>query len=277
MAKDIHGREIPGSSPVTPGKPPGYDQWSASDQREYDKLNEQFSSEFWDPGNYFFDPAAGGEGGAAVLAAYKDFIASDPDRSIGRQEALKNMLDFLDRRGNTDEIQAGKQIDFSPIFDKFGGTIDQTAAASLRVNDLTQANALGQINRGATGAADRASEALAGTGLGRSGAAASKFQGIETTRQNLDASVIAQTDVRAAQIEQGRVDAQRQLAFNRGKVEMSEMLHERGWLEEDRRIAEAYYNMLGAMQFEYNLNQEDDDWLDYVAAAADVVDAFVPG
>jgi hypothetical protein len=160
---------------------------------------------------------------------------------------------------STSEQQAKgafEKIDLAPIFDPLKGDINQITGQQLQ---SSKAN----ISRQAAGAQERATEGLAGTGLGRSGVAAQQFGEVEGRRQDLLAGA-------EQEIEARRLQALFKVSQAQAQAEYSEELQKRGWTLKQVDDALGFDRQLFAMQFGAELQAELEG--DASSLFADLVD-----
>jgi hypothetical protein len=105
------------------------------------------------------------------------------------------------------------------------------------------------ISQAYRGASERASESLAGTGLGRSGVAANVFQGIETSRAGAVERALGK-------IEEARVGAQADVSMKEAQFDLSQKLAEQGWDAENIQNAIAFMRQMRFEEYQYQLAEE---------------------
>lgn len=228
---------------------------------EFQRLNAQFSAVF--PGltgfnyrAYLTDPS--------YARKVHNAVGGDP----GRQRALDEIL-----------RTSGRLLEGTE-FDKAGGTIDVEALyAPLRerLGQLTEQQlraGSAEISRGAAGATEQAQEALAGTGLGRSGVAAQSFSNIASEAAQRQEGFRERVRERGAA---AQIEVDRQVA----QLKYQEAFTKRGAnLEDSRRAAEQQY-YLDQLQFTTLLDiatQEDssfwEDWGPVFESVGTIVSLF---
>lgn len=217
----------------------------------YQNLNARFRSAFGSNnfGDFDFNAYMTNE-------AYRNNINSTAgqfDGGVGgakqmaeRMSVLQEMNQFF--QGNPG--QAFQEIDPSEAMDalreQVGGLADQQ-----------RTNAQRDVNYAYDGAEDRASEALAGTGLGRSGAAAQGFERIAAQRAAAEAGALGG-------IEANRLAAMENIAFQEANFKLDQKLRGQGW---DLEMAQATVNLQHQMQMlerQYQLEDEynPSSWFD---------------
>jgi hypothetical protein len=171
-------------------------------------------------------------------------IATQGGNQQQKQQALSEITDFW-KNVQSPNFQT---IDPKPYFDPLRGDIDKLAGQSLQ-------NAQGQISQNYTNAQNQASNALAGTGFGRSGVAVNAFQGLAERGAN-ELSDAAQG------IEEARAKAQLAISMKESEFALSEQLAGRSWDLSNIKDAVAFQRQLWGMQFESDLQQSEEDWAD---------------
>lgn len=135
-----------------------------------------------------------------------------------------------------------KPIDVASIYEPLKGEIGEMAEASRMAQRQ-------QIGAAARGAEEQATEALAGTGLGRSGVAAQQFGDIQQRKQD----ILARTE---GEIEQQRLRAMFEVSLKQANTEYAEQLRAAGFSEQMVRDALNFDRMLYQMQFGAELQAE---------------------
>ena len=163
---------------------------------------------------------------------------------------------------------AFEKIDLDPIFDPLRSDINAQAAQSLTAQKAA-------IGRESAGAQTRATEGLAGTGLGRSGVAAQQFSNISTRTQDLRAKA---TD----KVEAARLAALVKIGYAQSQAEYKEALLDRNYTLQQINDALAFDRLLFQMQFQAELDtelaaaQNDGSWFDDLIGIATAALPFFP-
>lgn len=197
-----------------------------------------------------------------------DTIMAEPSgrtSNVGlKAKALDDLLRYFEQQQNGSGFEP---MDLRGLFDPLREKIGQAG-------EEAKSRVASDINRSARGSTERATEALAGTGLGRSGVAAQTFTGIQEQRQDLMAKAQGQIDqaVMAQELETYRKEAE---------LEYQEKLMERNWdlkqiedaLQFDRQL------MLMAFQADAQYTEESwwDSWGSVLGTVAGIGLMFVPG
>ena len=170
---------------------------------------------------------------------YRRFIEQIAGQSPISRKALDDVLDFYEQRPGG--YQSFKPTDLGAIFDPLRGEIGKISDQSLQ-------RAKGEISKSTAGAEQRATEALAGTGLGRSGVAQAGFSDIGERR------VQAIADVTAA-AEERRSQALLNLEFQKAQLQYQEELAKRNFSQEQIRDAMSFDRALFTMQYQTALQE----------------------
>lgn len=170
--------------------------------------------------------------------------ATRGDNSGAKQQALQELINFFKESQNP----SFQTIDPKPYFDPLRGDIDKYAGQSLT-------NQYAAINQASQGAEGRATEALAGTGLGRSGVAVNTFQGIAERRAD-------SMEAAARGVEDARARAQLAISMKEAEFAISEQLGQRGWNLQNIQDAVSFQRDLWRMQFQSDIQQSEEDWSD---------------
>lgn len=168
--------------------------------------------------------------------------ASQGGNQAAKQQALQDIVNFFKEQQNP----AFKPIDPKPYFDPLRGDIDKYAGQSLT-------NQYAAINQSSAGAEDRLTEALAGTGLGRSGVAQNALTGIAQHRSEA-------MEAAARGVEDARARAQLAISMKEAEFSISEQLAGRGWNLSQIQDATNFQRDLWRMQFESDLRESEEDW-----------------
>lgn len=159
-------------------------------------------------------------------------------------QAVQDLLNFFKEASNP----SFKTIDPKPYFDPLRGQIDQLAATGTQ-------NAQALINRSSQDAEGRLTEALAGTGLGRSGVAQTAFSDIQERR-------VGEMEDAASRIEERRQGQQLELLMKEQEFQISEQLSQRGWTLDQIQSALQFQRGLWSSQYESELRESEEDWTD---------------
>jgi len=235
-------------------------------QQQYQLLNTQYRNLFgsgnfgdFDYNAYLNDPR------------YSQTIwgtASQGGNQAQKQQALTALTNFFSGvgPGAVGGDKGFTPIDPKPFFDPLRGDIDKYAGQSLM-------NQNAQINQARTNATNQATEAFAGTGLGRSGVAAQTFQGIAERGAS-------EMEEASRGIEQARTAAQLALSMKEAEFSISEQLSGRQWNQEQIMSAIGFQRSLWGMQFQSDIRESEEDWTDtwgpVIGAALGAAGSFVP-
>lgn len=233
--------QSPGDSAQPAGDVSGYYSGDYFQDPEYQRLLNEFRGAFGSSFNTF---------------SWEQFNA-DPEYSqriynqIGgengpaKQMALQNLKDYFQNRTEGGIFEkSGGQIDVASLFSPLKSSVSELAAQARQ-------SGMANISRQAAGAQRRATESLAGTGLGRSGAAAGGFAAIENQRTSAVDRLLER--VQGYEM-QAKLDIDRKIA----DLQMSEELRKRGMKADEIAQTLAFNRSLYSMQFG-NLLQESAD------------------
>lgn len=223
--------ERPGDVPQIPG------DFQYRNDPEFLRLQSQFSAAFgaqnfpeFDYQKFLTDPAYAGN-------IYGVLNSGSVEGRPAKAAALNELLAYFKAKTEPSQFEeSGGTIDVEAIYAPLRERISELSAQQLQAGRA-------DISRGAARATDVAQEALAGTGLGRSGVAAQSISGI--------ASEAAQRQEAFGERVRGReMAAQLALEKQIRTLQYQEEFTERGAnLEEARRAAEQQY-YLDSLQFQ---------------------------
>ncbi len=222
---------------------------------QFNLLNRQFQNAFGgDFGNFDYYQYLTNPEYARRIDYQASVSGKGPQGMINQQQrsqALNNMLNFFQQIAGQPE-----KIDPSPIFDRVRGEID--ALTGQRRKQVS-----GDVNRAFAGAETRVAESLAGTGLGRSGAAVSEFSNVATQRAMAEAGALER-------VESERLATEQHLAFQEMQFDLNQELIEQGYEQKMLDDALNFNRQLQLMSFEAALQYEPSSWLETFGTVIDI-------
>jgi hypothetical protein len=228
---------------------------SYSQDPEFQALQSSFASAFGSSFPTFSYEAYQADPG--YREGIKNQIFRDgPGSARGRTEILAEMVDFFER----------KQAETRDIFEETGGAIDVSGIYGDLSDDVRKvaerqlAGGRAELSRTTAGAQDQAREAIAGTGLGRSGVQAGTARQIAERQAGAFERLGEATRARQA-------EAETAIAQRIADLTYSEELRQRGMSEETIRSAIQFQRLMTQMETEYKYQQalQEKDWWDYLA------------
>ncbi len=228
---------------------------------QFQSLNAEWNRLFPSFQNFDFNAFSNNLGGSRDKIMSN--IAQVGNDSQGHQNArdkaaiLKRMNEFFgNRQAFGGQFPKIDDATISGLFDPLRQGVDASA-------DALRTQTTGDINRAAAGATERSTEALAGTGLGRSGVAATNLSGIESQRATQTAGAMAQ-------IESARQQQIAQIQGQEVNFRIQQELSEQGFDVDSIRSVQAFNQQLMLMNFEARLNFDPGSWLDTFGEIVDI-------
>lgn len=240
---------------------------SPAEYEQYLALNSAFRQAYG-AGNFgdfdYYDYLTNPETQRIINETMNAMPTGAEDRRPMKQKALQDLIDFFQRRSGGP--QGFNRIDI-------GGLIDPLRAESNQLADTALQTGRARISQAFEGGTERATEALAGTGLGRSGVGVETILGSELRRSA--AQTAFENDV-----EMERANRQYQLAVEEMKLKLSEDLAQRGYEQGFIEDAQKFQEALLLQSFQNAANYDPGSWLDTVGSVVDIgVDlaSIIPG
>ena len=226
---------------------------------QFQQLNARWNSLFPSFSNFDYSRYLNDPGYAAEI---QHNISSNPrgdiDNRASKAQAFQEMLDFFGKQSGA----AGSV--FPKITDEqITGYFDPLRSQTNELAGQQRQQVSGDINRASAGATQGATEALAGTGLGRSGVAANTFQGIETNKANATAGALDK-------VETARVQQQLAITAQEQSFKMDQDLRKQGFEVQDIQSMKNFWQQISMMNFESAAAFEPSSWLDTFGGIVDL-------
>lgn len=232
---------------------------SSSDYARFQQLNAQWNALFPSFQNFDYNAVINNPQVAqAIQRNISERPSGDIDNRAAKQQVFQQMMDFFGKAtGATGKIfpKIGDE-EIRALYDPLRGGVNELAGQARR-------QVAGDINRASAGATERATEGLAGTGLGRSGVAARQFSGIEEQRA-------LQTSGALERVESARMQQQLQIDQAEQNFRIQQELSEQGFDIDSIRAEQAFNYQLMAMNFEAALQYDPGSWLDNFGDIVDI-------
>lgn len=234
--------------------PANLSSWLTPQQyAQYQRLNAEFRGAFgsnfgdFNWAEYLANPQATDYQASTVRNSDPQSLANQQRRS----QALANIKNFFSQ-----VQEAPQQIDPTPYFDKARSEIGD-------LYDQQRIQATGDINRAFRGGENRATEALAGTGFGRSGVAVNEFQNLEGQRTSAEASALSS-------VETARLATEQKLAFDQMQFSLNQELLDQGWEKQMIDDALNFQRQMQLANFQAALQYEPSSWLETFGSLAEI-------